>query len=79
MISALVPDQSAVEKLKTAATGVEVHDGQGNLSGDFHPAVNPNDLDRYECPWSEDELLDRARRGSRRPSADILRNLRNES
>ena len=75
----LILDQSAIDKLKAVEVGVEVRDHQGNLIGFFRPAVIPNDVEQYECPVSEAELLRRAREGGGRPLPDIMDDLRKPS
>ena len=75
----LILEQSSIDKLKIVEVGVEVRDRQGNLIGFFHPAITPGDVDQYECPVSEEELLRRARNGGGRPLADILDDLRKPS
>ena len=75
-MSALVLDRSAIEKLKAVAVGVEVRDERGTLIGFFHPAVDPDKVDQYECPVSEEELDRRARQGGGRPLNEILGDLK---
>jgi hypothetical protein len=75
----LILEQSAIDQLKSVEGGVEVRDCRGNLIGYFHPAVNPNDVDQYECPLSDDELLRRARESGGRPLSEILDDLRKRS
>lgn len=79
MMSVVVLDSSAVAKLKTITASVELRDEHDLLIGYFHPAVNPADVDQYECPVSEEELLRRAQRGGGRPLRDILSDLRNRA
>jgi len=69
---ALILDQSAIDQLKTVEVGVEVRDRQGNLIGFFHPVIGPHDVDQYERPVGEEELLRRVEKGGGRPLADIL-------
>ena len=78
-MSILVFDQSTIEKLRAVVMSAEVRDERGALVGFFHPAVSPETVDQYECPLSEQELLDLARKGGGRPLADILSDLRNRS
>ena len=78
-MSVVVLDQATIAKLKAIAVGVEVRDEEGTLVGYFHPATTPADVEPYECPASEDELLRRARMAGGRPLADILRDLRGRS
>lgn len=75
----LVLDQSAIEKLKAVRVGTEVRDRDGNLIGFFRPAVDPADVDQYECPLSEEELLRRASSGGGRPLGEILEDLEESS
>jgi hypothetical protein len=72
-------DQSAIDKLKAVQGEVEVRDRRGNLIGFFHPAITTADVDQYECPFSQEELLRRAQGGGGRPLADILEDLRKQS
>ena len=72
----LILEQSVIDELKAVKVGVEVRDRQGNLIGFFHPAITPADVDQYECPVGEKELLRRAQQGGGRPLADILHDLR---
>ncbi|NUQ62154.1 MAG: hypothetical protein HUU20_06685 [Pirellulales bacterium] len=76
MMSVLVLDQSAIQKLKAVASGVEVRDDQGTLIGYFHPVVSPEAVDQYECPVTEEELRRRSQEAGGRPLSDILRDLR---
>ena len=76
-MAALILDQSTVDKLKAVDVGIEVRDPQGNLVGFFHPAISPADVDQFECPVSEEELLRRAKEDGGRPLTDILDDLRN--
>ncbi len=75
----LILEQSTIDKLKTVEVGIEVRDRQGKLIGFFHPAITPADVDQYECPVSEEELLQRARDRGGRPLACILDDLRKPS
>jgi hypothetical protein len=75
MMSTLVFDQSTIEKFKTVVVSAEVRDERGMLIGYFQPAVTPENVDQYECPMSEEELLRRSREGGGRPLADILSDL----
>ena len=75
----LILDQSTIDKLKTVEVGIEVRDRQGTLIGFFHPAITPADVDQYECPLSEEELLQRARDRGGRPLDCILDDLRKPS
>jgi hypothetical protein len=75
----VILEQCTIEKLKAVEVGVEVRDQQGNLIGFFHPAVTAADVNQYECPVSEEELLRRARQGGGRPLPDILDDLRKPS
>ena len=78
MIS-LILEQSAIDKLKTVEVGIEVLDQQGKVIGFFHPAITPADVEQYECPASEEELLRRSRDRSGRPLSCILDDLRKPS
>ena len=75
----LTLDQFTINKMKAFDVGVEVRDSQGNLIGFFHPAITPADVDQYECPVREAEVLRRAGEGGGRALADILDDLRNRS
>jgi hypothetical protein len=78
-MTSLVLQHDAIEKLKTVEASVAVRDAEGNLVGFFHPVVTPNNVDQYECPIAEEELLRRAQQGGGRPLADILRDLGSNS
>ena len=78
-MASLILDQFTVDKMKAVEVGVEVRDPQGNLIGFFHPAITPADVDQYECPVSEEELLRRASEGGGRPLSEILEDLRKRS
>ena len=78
-MSTLVFDQSTIAKFKTVVVSAEVRDERGMLIGYFQPAVTPENVDQYECPMSEEELLRLANEGGGRPLADILRDLRSRS
>ncbi len=73
---ALILEQSSIDKLKVLTVGVEVRDELGNLIGFFHPAIISDDVDQYECPVSDEELLLRESVGGGRPLSDILKDLR---
>lgn len=77
MMSVVILDPSAIDKLKAVTACVQLRDEQDTLIGYFQPAVNPGDVDQYECPTSEEELLRRARQAGGRPLGDILSDLRN--
>ena len=79
MMSVVVLDCSAAEKLKAIDACVQLRDEHDSLIGYFRPAVNPGDVDQFECPVSEEELLRRAQHGGGRPVHDILRDLRNRA
>ncbi|MEO8165596.1 MAG: hypothetical protein ABI619_09385 [Betaproteobacteria bacterium] len=72
----LILEQSAIDKLKGFKVGVEVRDQEGNLIGFFHPAIISDEVDQYECPVSDEELLLRESVGGGRPLSDILKDLR---
>ena len=72
----LVLEQAAIDKLKAVESGIEVRDHQGQLIGFFHPAITPADVDQYECPVSEEELLRRSRDRDGRPLSSVLDDLR---
>ena len=59
--------------------GIEVRDHQGKVIGFFHPAITPADVEQYECPASEEELLRRSRDLVGRPLSGILDDLRTSS
>ncbi len=71
----LILEQSIIDKLRTVEVGIEVRDRQGKLIGFFHPVITPADVDQYECPLSEEELLQRARDGGGRSLPRILDDL----
>ena len=75
----IILEQSTVDKLRTVEVGVEVRDRQGKLIGFFHPAITPADVEQYECPVSEEELLRRSRDLGGRPLSCILDDLRKSS
>jgi hypothetical protein len=79
MMSILVFDQPVIEKLKAVVVNAEIRDERGGLIGYFQPAVTPETVNQYECPFSEEELLAAEREGGGRPLADILSDLRNRS
>ncbi len=72
----LILEQAAIDKLKAVEFGIEVRDRQGQLIGFFHPAITPADVDQYECPVSEEELLRRSRNLDGRPLPSVLDDLR---
>jgi hypothetical protein len=74
-MTTLVLDQTAIERLRSVAVGVEIRDQQGALIGYYRPAVTPTDVDQYECPIATDELARRERQGGGRPLARILADL----
>ena len=78
-MTSLILEQSAIDQLKSVEGGVEVRDHRGNLIGFFQPAINPNDVDQYECPISDEELLRRESKGGGRPLAEIWDELRKPS
>jgi len=79
-MSILVLDQSTIQKLKTVVgSAAEVRDERGILWGYFQPVVTPETVDQYECPLSEEELLEIERKGGGRPLAEILSDLRSRS
>jgi hypothetical protein len=78
-MSSLVLEQSSIDRLKAVDTGVEVRDSQGKLIGFFIPAITSDEVDQYECPVSDEELLRRARDEGGRPLAEILADLRRSS
>ncbi len=71
-------EQSVIDKLKAVEVGVKFEIAR-NLIGFFRPAVTPDDVDQFECPVSEEELLRRAGQGGGRQLPDILNDLRKES
>lgn len=75
----IILEQSTVDKLRTVEVGVEVRDRQGKLIGFFHPAITPADVDQYECPVSEEELIQRSGDRGGRPLSCILDDLRKPS
>jgi hypothetical protein len=75
-MSILVHDQSVIDQLKTVVVSADVRDAQGALLGYFQPAITPDSVDQYECPYSEEELRRRANEGGGRPLAEILSDLR---
>jgi len=76
---ALILEQSAIDKLRVLKVGVEIRDQKGDLIGFFHPAITSDDVDQYECPVSNEELLRRARDGGGRRLGDILKDLRSRA
>jgi hypothetical protein len=78
-MSTLVFDQPVIERLKAVVVNAEIRDERGDLIGYFQPAVTPETVERYECPFSDEELLAIEREGRGRPLADILSDLRNRS
>ena len=78
-MTSVVLEQSTIDKLKTVEVGIEVRDRQGKLIGFFHPAITPADIEQYECPVSEEELLRRSRDHGGRPLSCILDDLRKPS
>jgi hypothetical protein len=78
-VPTLTLDQSTIDKMKAFDVGVEVRDPRGNLIGFFHPAIAPADVDQFECPVSEAELLRRAGEGGGKALADILDQLKDPS
>ena len=78
-MTSLILEQSAIDQLKSVEGGVEVRDHCGNLIGFFQPAINPKDIDLYECPIRNEELLRRESKGGGRPLAEIWDGLRKPS
>ena len=79
VMTSLVLEQSTIDKLKTVEDRIEVRDHQGKLIGFFHPAITQADVEQYECPISEEELLRRSRDCGGRPLPGILDDLRKPS
>lgn len=75
----IILEQSAIDKLRTVEVGIEVRDRQGELIGFFHPVITPADVDQYECPLSEEELIQRSGDRGGRPLSSILDDLRKPS
>ena len=75
----LILEQSAIDQLRAIEVGVEIRDRQGNLIGFFHPAIAADEVDQFECPVDEEELVRRARQGGGRPLDKILDDLRKSS
>jgi hypothetical protein len=63
----------------TLLGGVEIRDRQGTLIGFFHPAIAADEVDQFECPVDEEELVRRARQGGGRRLDEILDDLRKSS
>jgi hypothetical protein len=78
-MTSLVLEPSSIEKLQAVEASVAVYDAVGNLIGYFHPVATPANVDPFECPVSEEELLHRARQGGSKPLADVLRDLESNS
>jgi len=78
-MSVVILEQSVVEQLRAIQVGVEVRDRHGNLIGFFLPAIVRDEVDQFECPVDEEELIRRAHQGGGRRLQEILDDLRKSS